>query len=285
MIKINGGTLESQSARLREKSLDRQLENRVVEGTGISPWEAKVLVDEVKDVYFSGLEGRPPNSGQIRYSCVSSDECAGKPVKECRMVSALLTLIDKDDRPGVSEAGHVDGLRSLRQKKIMRMTEEARDQGGLLSQEDLAQLLSCDVRTVRRDVRELRRKDIVVATRGTVKDIGPGVTHRELALRHWFEGKERVDIARAISHSLCAVERYVQDFSRTVFLCRKGFKKLQIALALGKSCACVDICLGIYEKYRRRPEFKARFDEIDIIGSCHYEAEDEKKRDLRKAGI
>jgi len=284
MIKINSGSAESQIARLREKSLDQQMVNRVVEGTGISPWEARVLVDEVNEVYFSSQENRPLGSGQMRYSCVSSLEGAGKPVKECRMVSVALTLLASDDQPGFSDPGHVDGICALRRKKIMRMTEEARDQGGLLSQEDLAQILSCDVRTIRRDIRELRKRDIVAATRGTIKDIGPGVTHRELALRHWFEGKERLDVARAINHSLAAVERYIQDFSRTVFLRRKGFHSLQIALTLGKSSACVNIYVGIYEKYRNRREYGARFDDIDTIGSAHYEAEDEKKMKLSQGG-
>ncbi|MBK8093897.1 MAG: DUF1670 domain-containing protein [Verrucomicrobiaceae bacterium] len=37
-----------------------------------------------------------------------------------------------------------------------RLCEEARDQGGLLTQEDLAQILSCDARTVRRDIKALK---------------------------------------------------------------------------------------------------------------------------------
>lgn len=277
MLEVSSGNIESQIRRLNEKSLDHQMINRAVAGTGISPWEARILVDEVRNVYFSVPENAPLNSGQMRYSCVASGEGAGKPVRECSMVSVVLTLISPDDRPGVCDPGHVDGLEPLRQKKMMRITEEARDQGGLLSQEDLAQILSCDVRTVRRDVGELKRKGIVVATRGTVKDIGPGVTHREMALRHWLEGKERVDVARTIKHSLAAVERYIQDFSRTVFLYRKSLSRLQIALAIGRSSASVAIYIGIYEKYRGRQDFKSRFGEIDIIGTAHYEAEDEKK--------
>jgi len=36
----------------------------------------------------------------------------------------------------------------------------------------------CDSRTIRRDVKNLKEKGIIVPTRGTEKDIGPGVTHR-----------------------------------------------------------------------------------------------------------
>jgi len=55
------------------------------------------------------------------------------------------------------------------------------------------------VRTIRRDIESLRQKEIIVATRGQVRDIGPGVTHRGIAVRLWLEGKEPVEIARHIA--------------------------------------------------------------------------------------
>ena len=89
---------------------------------------------------------------------------------------------------------------------MMRICDEAREQGGLLSQEDLGELLMCDVRTVRRDVAALRKSGVVLPTRGTVKDIGPGVTHKGIAVRLWLEGKEPTEVARHIHHSLKATE-------------------------------------------------------------------------------
>lgn len=46
----------------------------------------------------------------------------------------------------------------------------------------------CDSRMVRRDIADLRKAGIVVPTRGTVRDIGPGVTHKAVAVRLWLEG-------------------------------------------------------------------------------------------------
>jgi len=276
MVKINGQCLESQVARLLEKTPEQQMMNRVVEGTGISPWEARVLVDEVRKVYLPGKQFQL-RSGQLMYTCVSASEGPGKPLKECRMETVVLTLMSTEDRPMHGEPGYGEGVAWQRRKKIIRMTEEARDQSGLLSQEDLAQLLCSDVRTMRRDIDKLRKTGIVVATRGTIKDIGPGVTHRELAIRHWLEGKEPVDVARAINHTVHAVERYIQSFIRTAYLRRRGFAPLQIALTIGRSGASVGIYLGIYERYRHGAQFRSRFEHIDLVGSAHYEAEDEKK--------
>jgi len=52
------------------------------------------------------------------------------------------------------------GAVALRQSKLMRIAEEAREQGGVLTQEDLGVLLSCDERTIRRDIKQLRTKGI-----------------------------------------------------------------------------------------------------------------------------
>jgi len=38
----------------------------------------------------------------------------------------------------------------------------------------------------------------------------------------------------------------------------------------------VGVYLDIYEKYRHKEQFRSRFEYIDLFGSAHYEAEDEK---------
>ena len=58
------------------------------------------------------------------------------------------------------------------------MTEEAMDQGGVLTQEDLARLLQTGVRTIRRDVAQLRAEGHWVPTRGAVQDTGRGQSHK-----------------------------------------------------------------------------------------------------------
>ena len=40
------------------------------------------------------------------------------------------------------------------------------------------------------------------STRGTVNDIGPGVTHKGIAIRLWLDGKEPTEVALIIHHSL-----------------------------------------------------------------------------------
>lgn len=247
-----------------------------VEGTGISPWEADVLVESIDEVYFSDPYLKELACGQMRYSCVSSKEGAGKPLCECAMSTVTLTLIDSEDNEDLPLEGKQSSVHR-RHRKIMRITEEAREQDGLLTQEDLASLLSSDVRTIRRDIKALRKDGIVVATRGQQKDIGPGISHRGKAIELWLEGKEPPEVARAINHSIGAVENYLEKFKRVAFLRRKSFDDYQIALTVGISVAAAKTYAEIHESMKHLPFADSRIDEIELVGEQHYFAQDEKK--------
>jgi hypothetical protein len=60
----------------------------------------------------------------------------------------------------------------LRRARLLRLASEAREQGGLLSHEDLAfRLLNCGLRTMVRDLNALRRAGVEVPTRGQQTDL------------------------------------------------------------------------------------------------------------------
>ena len=200
-------------------------------------------------------------------------EGAGKTIDKCQKRTVLLSLHGRQDREIRDQFG-ADEMRRLR---LQRIAEEAREQGGVLSQEDLAEILCRDVRTIRRDICMLRQRGIIIPTRGQQKDIGPTLSHKGLAIRRWLQGDEPLEVARRIKHTLHSVERYIQRFSRVVFLHRKGFPFLQIALTVGISSSAVSTYLEIYDKTRWQSQYHARYEEIDLIGAQHYEAEDAKK--------
>jgi DNA-binding CsgD family transcriptional regulator len=240
----------------------------------VAPWVADTLVEKVHEVYFEYPTDTPIRSGQLRYECVAATEGAGKPLEECRLTPVVLTLIGKGD----IELKDAKGARALRQHKIVRLAEEACGQDGYLSQEDLALILDCNVRTIRRDVRKLREQHgILVPTRGQCKDMGPGVTHREEAVKLWLHGHEPLDVARRLSHSLAAIERYTQCFARVVFLLWRKMTTLEIALAIGASTRRVQSYVDLYHKHQRDPQCRRRLREVEIIAGPHFEATDEKK--------
>jgi hypothetical protein len=269
---------EDQQRRLQIKTINQQMKQIAVQGTGISPWEAQVLVDVIEEVYFSELNRKELKAGQIKYQCLSADEGPGKPLKDCKMISVTLTLFDPQDTGNFSTVNNKDRSIELRRRRLSRICEEAKEQGGFLTQEDLAEILMCDVRTIRRDTKCLKEIGIVLPTRGQQKDIGPGVTHRAIAIRHWLEGKEPVEVAQQIKHSIAAVENYLQKFKRTAFLRQRGFTDFEIALTVGISvCAAKTFC-GLYEEYKGKAFFRQRVEEINLVGGQYYQAQDEKKR-------
>lgn len=156
--------------------------------------------------------------GQIPYWGVVSGEPSGKPMDELEKARVTLILYHPDDLAVLRE----QGIRALRQCKVMRLTVEAKDQGVLLTQEDLALLLCCTVRTIRNDVRELRDQGILVPTRGQIKDIGKGVSHKARIVEEYLKGYEYSEIERRTHHSAGSIDRYIRDFSRVAYLTQRG---------------------------------------------------------------
>jgi DNA-binding CsgD family transcriptional regulator len=248
-------------------------------GAGLSKWEAEALVSSVEEVYFSDPELAPVRDGQMRYSCVRGDEGPGKPLSECRKVSVTITLLHAEDKQGLTGFGDKGGMSAeVRQRRIVRIVEEAREQGGLLTQEDVSEILMCDPRTIRRDIKMLKERGFVLPTRGQQQDIGPGVSHRALAVGKWLEGKEPVEIARLIRHSVASVESYLEKFKRVAWLSgEKGFNAFEIALTVGMSVVSVHTYLDLCAEYRDSAQLAQRMRDIKAVGQAFYCAQDEKK--------
>jgi len=259
MISLNETRSAQCDVRLCLKTQDQTLMRQAMEGAGLTRWEAAVLPRVVEDIYFQGGTNRPWKDGQVRYQCVAITAGAGRKLRDCPLVPTALTVIDvAQDREVLREHGAV----ALRRSKLVRIAEEAREQGGVLTQEDLGVLLSCDERTIRRDIALLRAQGIQVPTRGFVQDIGPTLSHKAQAVRHWLEGKEPVAVARAINHSLTAVERYVEDFKRVALLVMKGLDAVAIARAANLSSALVTTYQAMYEEAAATPAYAYRFQEL-----------------------
>lgn len=276
MIMLSENREAQRDLRLTLKTQDQTLMRQAMEGAGLTRWEAEVLPRVVEEIYFHGGLNRPWKDGQIRYQCVDITAGAGRMLSACPLVPTALTVIDiQKDREVLREHGAV----ALRRSKLVRIAEEAREQGGVLTQEDLGVLLSCDERTVRRDIKDLRTQGIHVPTRGFVQDIGPTVSHKAQAIRHWLEGKEPVSVARAINHSLAAVERYLDDFKRVSLLAMKGLDTTATARAANMSPTLVATYQAMYQEAKEKSQYKYRFKELSelIAGASADSLSDGKK--------
>jgi hypothetical protein len=214
--------------RLQAKSLDSQFVNEMVAGLNCSPFEAEAIVEIVHEIYTPLLEtsqGLKP--GQIQMTVVDASVAPNIPLVKAKQRLVTLTLHAGQEDIETRKDGSVP---ELRQKRLCRMCQEAFQQGGLLTLEDLANLFNCGVRTLVNDLAALRKKNIVPTLRSTTKDMGRAITHRKLIIALWLQGFEYSEIARKASHSIDSVANYVDKFKRCSALFASGFDVHTVAL-------------------------------------------------------
>jgi uncharacterized protein DUF1670 len=248
--------------RLDSKSLDSMFRRRIEEGANCAPFVSNAILATVKEVFPIGPD-EPDHQlglGQIQLLVVSALEPAGKPLEECQKVTVRLTL---DAGQEDFQVRMVHGVEGLRRARILRMTAEARDQGGLLSYEDLAyRLFNCGVRTIVRDVQDLRRREIEVPSRGQQQDIGPGQTHRVQAVRLFLLGHQPNEIARKLYHTLGSIENYITTFARVVVLVNKSYADDEIAFVMRRSTPLIAAYRKLYGEFQDKHTGRRRIQEI-----------------------
>ena len=248
--------------RLQAKTTDNMFRRRIEEGANCAPFVSQAILKTVKELYPVNHEDLQEQLGlgQIKLLVVAATEPPGKSLEDCQKVPVVLTLDAGQDDFDVRMRQEVTGLRRSR---ILRMCCQAREQGGLLSYEDLAyRLLNCGPRTIVRDVEELRRQDLAVPTRGQQQDIGPGQTHRVKAVELFLQGHEPCEIAQRLYHSLSSVENYLTTFGRVVLLAGNGYGDDEIAFIIRRSSTLVAAYRKLYQQHEPRRSAQTRLSEI-----------------------
>lgn len=159
------------------------------------------------------LRDYPLKEGQIEATVIGIEERAGKMLEKMEKRRVRLTIDNGiEDREVFEEYGR----QGLRQMRIQRTSEEAVEQGGVVSQEDLAKYLSCTVRTIQRDIQEIKDRGIDVSTRGYLHNIGRGQTHKVKILGMYLDGKTYSEIKLEMRHSVGAIKRYLESFTKVL---------------------------------------------------------------------
>jgi hypothetical protein len=143
----------------------------------------------------------------------------------------------------------------MRQQRLARLARQAQVQGGLLTVEDLAYLTYSSTATVKRDLAVCRGKEIAVPTRGQIRDIGPGVSHKAQVVQLYLWGLQFSEIERRTRHSEDSIRRYLADFRQVAALYARGASIAEIRAATGRSASVIGEYIAIYERARR--EFPA----------------------------
>jgi len=263
---------EHEENRHGQKCYEGQLLWELQNGFELSPRESELIVDTVRLYYLGTHEDI---RGKLNVYVVRKDSSVGKPISELPKIEVSITLDGGlEDLEVYRRFGHS----GLRRQKILRITEEILDQGGLATQEDIANILGTSVRTVRRDIGFLRKQGIQVITRGVYSDIGPSTSHKVIIVEMYLSGFVYTEICRRTRHSLKAVKRYVNTFVRVVTLYEKGIRASEeLSKYVGISERLASEYLELYFKVGKKPGCEARIKDIM--------AQLSSRKDLKKSGL
>jgi hypothetical protein len=247
--------------RVNAKSLEQQFLHEMVSGLGCSRFEAQAILETVHAV-FEPLMQHPESlqPGQVQLCVVDAQVGAGTPLREAAQCLVTVTL-DGGEEDYQYRKQH--GIPALRQRRLCRIAEEAFDQGGVLTLEDVAALFNCGLRTLVRDLEALREEGIRPPLRSLVQDMGRAVSHRREIVQLWLEGKEYSEIARHSYHSVGSVANYVEKFKRCGMLFAESYDLNTVAFLVRIS---VPLATEFFQLWREMVPVPHRREELEEWG-------------------
>jgi DNA-binding Lrp family transcriptional regulator len=248
---MNGSATERQQVKTPEQRFLQVLEADF----GQAPRVSEAILEEAQKCLFGETSALRP--GQVRVLLTAIDAGHGRILRETALKEVIWTIDAETEDLRVKRAHGSVGLRRVR---IQRLADEAIAQGGVATQEDLARVLNVSTRTIKRDSKALEAEGIYLPTRGRLKGIGRGQTHKAQIVGRWLRGETYDQIQLHTRHSLVSIKRYVQSFVRVVDLHRQGMPESQIAFVLQVSDYLVGEYLALYHQYDT-DEYQARLTE------------------------
>jgi Protein of unknown function (DUF1670) len=244
--------------RLMVKTPEAMFLHRLESEFHIPPRIGQQVLETACESLLGDEQAKSMQLGQVQVIVTALGASFGPKLNESSRVRVTLTIDNGAEDVLIKDN---EGAEGLRRGRILRLTEEAIEQGGVLTQEDLARVLNVDRRTIERDIRALRECGHTVHTRGVVKNVGRGQTHKVKIIELWLNREGYDKIARWVHHSPQAIKRYVSTFLRLVVLHRQGKSASEIAFVTQSSLKLVKDYLDVYEKAMQNPPQQEKLDE------------------------
>lgn len=211
-----------------------------------SPVAARLYTQWLEE-FAQGLRVFGLADGEVVFFAISADEGARAKLREAKHLPVRLAFFTEEDLSAGPRSDTPTKVHDLKFGRILRYATQARAQGALLTLPDLALLLGMHVSAIRHKLKA--HPEIVVPTRGSINDIGRGVTHKAQIVELYLQMHTETEIVDRTGHSYEAVENYLRDFARIVALCDQGLNKVLIRRAIGRSLGLVEAYLALYERY------------------------------------
>jgi biotin operon repressor len=240
---------EERLERLREKHAEGLLLWELENGFELSPRESELVFETAKGILH---DQRQAERGRQWIVGVEMGESAGKSIRDAKKREVRVTVDGgREDIEYQRKYGRI----ALRGMRLLRIIEEGIDQGVVFSEEDLGRVLGVSVRTVKRDVHELRAGGCEVQTRGYYEGIGRAISHKARIVELYLQGKTYAEIENRMRHTMQSIKRYVEMFGRVVYAIRgKKLSRAERSYVLGIS----EVLLSEYEKLYRQAKKKYR---------------------------
>lgn len=244
---------ERRDQKSREGEFLHELENQYE----LSPKLSSLILLSAKSCLFSRVSLQ---SGQIEVTVIGIEERAGKSIESMFKQRVVLTLDNGiEDTEILGSYGRV----ALRRAKIIRLTEEALEQQGVLSQEDLAKYINCTVRTIQRDVKALKKEGQEVVTRGYLHNIGRCQSHKVRIITMYMEGKTFSEIKLLMRHSVGSIKRYLESFTKVIMAQRSGIHNpAAISSVTGLGVNLILQYKSLIKELRRNKETRKNLEEL-----------------------
>ena len=210
-----------------EKTPEQLFINSLRKEYELSPAESLGILELAKSCLFGEV---PKLIGKQQFLCASRGAKHGKKLSEQEKLKVEVTV---DGGIEDLDVLRVQGFKALRQLRIMRISQEAFDQGGLLTQEDLGRILQVSSRTIRDDIRELVKDGNIIHSRGFDHDIGRSLSHKSRIIELYLKGYTYDEIIRRTRHSAHSIKRYVSSFGR--LLLNNGAKRCKTISQMGQT--------------------------------------------------
>jgi len=217
------------------------------EGYKFSPKLSELILAETEIC----LEGqKTAGIGQQKVILVKRKEKHGQDMQDLEKVEVIWT-VDAGLEDYKYETQH--GKRELRQKRIRRLLQEAIEQNGIATQEDLARILHVSVRTIKRDFSEMKKAGIRLVTRGYDEGVGRGQTHKREIIERWMQGETYDQLYIHTGHSSSSIQRYIHKFMQVVEMQNQGFEREEIGRLAQIGDGLVEQYQKIYEENTKTP--------------------------------
>ena len=229
----------------------------------------KAIVDMVSKFF---PETSHLQAGQMPWVTIHKDEKGsyGKTIDKSELVSVNLTLVAQTD---VEDRINGKRLKEIKKEATARLCKQAFEQGGCLTQAEIAIMLKISTPTIRNYMREweLEHKECL-PRRGTIHDIGPTLTHKKIIIEKLFIDRKTVQqTSRETFHSYQAIHRYISTFKKVLLCYRKDLSKEEIANATGHSKRLIQEYLDLINEFKQRGIVLEKIEKYDAKIQSHFE--------------